>query len=196
MRNKLMTLFIITICVFISLVGCQDKEYTKEEVYKAFQEQVSKIESYKCTAEVEVIGNKGNTSYTMIHNYTKPDYYKLEVISPKHLKGKTIEYKDGKITVNNPEINDSIELSTNNKDGLYLFVGDFLNNYIQNEDMNMDFYDKYLVLETIIPGDDKYFNKQILYVDIESKVPDKMEILDKEGNIRYIVKYKNFEYKK
>ena len=195
-RNKWMTLLIVTICLSVSFVGCQARESTKEEVYKKFQEQVSKIKSYTCTAEVEVVGNKGKSSYTLKHYYKKPDNYKLEVILPEHLKGKTIEYRDNKIIVKNPDIDDLIELPNGAKDEQYLFIGDFMKNYLQNEEMTMKFSDSELILEANIPGDDEYFNKQILYINRENKNPDKMEILDNHGNIRFTVKYDNFEYKK
>ena len=52
-----------------------------------------------------------------------------------------------------------------------------------------------LVLETIIPGENKYFAKQILYIDKESKNPEKMEILNSEGKVNFTVNYKNFECK-
>ena len=60
----------------------------------------------------------------------------------------------------------------------------------------MNLSDSELVLETNIPGDSEYFSKQILYINKENKTPNKMEILDKEGNIRFTVKYDNFKYKK
>ncbi|WP_234781212.1 hypothetical protein [Clostridioides difficile] len=53
----------------------------------------------------------------------------------------------------------------------------------------------HLVLETFIPGDNKYFNKQVLYVNADTKNPEKMEVLDKEGVPRFTVKYKDFEYR-
>ena len=196
MRNKWMTLLIITIGLSVSFVGCQTGESTKEEVYKKFQEQVSKIESYTCTAEIEVVGNKGKSSYTLKHYYKKPDNYKLEVISPENLKGKTMEYKDNKIIVKNPDIDDLIELPNESKDQQYLFIGDFMKNYLKNEELTMNSSDSELILEASIPGDSEYFNKQILYINKENKNPDRMEILDKEGNIRFTVKYDNFEYKK
>ncbi|EQE89391.1 putative lipo domain protein [Clostridioides difficile CD104] len=52
-----------------------------------------------------------------------------------------------------------------------------------------------MVLETFIPGDNKYFNKQVLYVNADTKNPEKMEVLDKEGVPRFTVKYKDFEYR-
>lgn len=196
MRNKWMTLLIITIGLSVSFVGCQTRESTKEDVYKKFQEQVSKIESYTCTAEIEVVGNKGMSSYTLKHYYKKPNNYKLEVVSPEHIKGKTMEYKDNKIIVKNPDIDDIFELPNSSKDQQYLFIGDFMRNYLQNEEITMNSSDSELILEANIPGDDEYFNKQILYIDKGNKKPDKMEILDKNGKIRFTVKYDNFEYKK
>ena len=47
-----------------------------------------------------------------------------------------------------------------------------------------------------IPGNTKYFSKQILYIDSKTNYPAKLEILDQEGNNRFIVNYSDFEYKK
>lgn len=195
MRNKWMTLIII-IGLSVSFVGCQTGESTKEDVYEKFKEQVSKIDSYTCTAEVEVVGNKGKSNYTLKHYYKNPDNYKLEIISPENLKGKTMEYKGDKVLVKNPDIDDVIELPNDSKNQQYLFIGDFIKNYLQNDEILMNLSDSELVLEANIPGDSEYFSKQILYINKENKTPNKMEILDKEGNIRFTVKYDNFKYKK
>lgn len=196
MRNKWMTLLIIIIGLSMIFVGCQTEESTKEDVYEKFKEQVSKIDSYTCTAEVEVVGNKGKSNYTLKHYYKNPDNYKLEIISPENLKGKTMEYKGDKVLVKNPDIDDIIELPNDSKNQQYLFIGDFIKNYLQNNEILMNLSDSELVLETNIPGDSEYFSKQILYINKENKTPNKMEILDKEGNIRFTVKYDNFKYKK
>lgn len=195
MRNKWMTLIII-IGLSVSFVGCQTGESTKEDVYEKFKEQVSKIDSYTCTAEVEVVGNKGKSNYTLKHYYKNPDNYKLEIISPENLKGKTMEYKGDKVLVKNPDIDDVIELPNDSKNQQYLFIGDFIKNYLQNDEILMNLSDSELVLEANIPVDSEYFSKQILYINKENKTPNKMEILDKEGNIRFTVKYDNFKYKK
>ena len=190
------SLLLIAMGVFTSLVGCQTKEATEDEIYEKFQEKVSKVQSYSCIAEVEVRGNKSKSTYILKHNYNKPNNYYLEVLSPENLKGNIIEYKDGKVVVKNSKINDLIEFSNNDENEKYLFVGDFTNNFLQKEDTNIKLSNDKLVLEATIPGDDEYFNKQVLYVDIEKKVPTKMEILDKEGKTKFIITYKNFQYKK
>ena len=196
MKTKCMALLLIVIGVFSSLVGCQMKEATEDEIYEKFQEKVSKVQSYSCIAKVKVIGNKGKSNYILRQSYKKPNNYYLEVLSPENLKGNIMEYKDDKILIKNSKINDLIEFSDDNKAEQHLFVGDFINNFLRKEEVDIKLSDDKLVLESIIPGDDEYFNKQVLYVDIQEKVPTSMEILDKQGNIKFIITYKDFEYKK
>lgn len=197
MKNKwsiLLASFITMIFVFT--VGCTNKEYTADELYEDFKDQISKVSSYTCIAKVEAIGNKENTTYIFKHTYKKPDYYKLEVKSPKNLKGKTIEYKNNKIIINNPKINDTVEFKNINNDARYLFIGDFINNYRKDENTKLELTENELKIEVKIPGNNKYFNKQILYVNNKTKTPDKMEIVDNEENPRFIVTYEDFKYNK
>lgn len=197
MKNKwsiLLSSFITMIFVFT--VGCTNKEYTADELYEDFKDQISKVSSYTCIAKVEAIGNKENTTYIFKHTYKKPDYYKLEVKSPKNLKGKTIEYKNNKIIINNPKINDTVEFKNINNDARYLFIGDFINNYRNDENTKLELTENELKIEVKIPGNNKYFNKQILYVNNKTKTPDKMEIVDNEENPRFIVTYEGFKYNK
>ena len=156
MKNNLSILSIsFMLMISVCIVGCMNKQQTKEEIYDDFKNQISNISSYTCTANVEAIGNKENTTYVFKHTYKKPDYYKLEVILPKNLKGKTIEYKDDKVLVHNPDINDTIELPNINDDAHYLFIGDFIKNYMQNESANLEATDNELKIEIEIPGDNK-----------------------------------------
>ncbi|HSQ88601.1 germination lipoprotein GerS [Romboutsia sp.] len=196
MKIKWAKLIVITIIILGIIIGCQKRESTKEEVYEEFQKKISTMKSYKCSAEVEVVGNKSAHNYIFIHNYNKPNNYKLEVISPEHLKGKTMEYKKDKVFIKNPNIDDIVELPNTGRNDQYMFIGDFIKNYLQNEEMKMQLTKGNLILETYIPGDDEYFNKQVLYLNTETKIPEKMEILDVKGDTRFTVSYKDFEYKK
>lgn len=188
-----MTLFIVVIGVLISMTACQKKEYTNEEFYEEFKKNVSKIESYSCIAEMDVMSNKGKSSYTLKQSYDKSNEYKIEFISPNHLKGKVIVYKDDKVIIKNTDINDTIELSNQNKGEL--IIGAFMRSYIEADDINIDSSDEYITLEIKIPNEED-LSKQILYINKESKLPDKLELLDKDENIRISIKYKDIEYKK
>lgn len=196
MNKKWAILIVIIIGILGIIIGCQKKQSTKEEVYKEFQKKISTMKSYKCSAEVAVVGNKSAHNYIFIHNYNKPDNYKLEVISPQHLKGKTMEYKKDKVFIKNPDIDDIVELPNTGRNDQYMFIGDFIKNYLQNEEMKMQLAKGNLILQTWIPGDNEYFNKQVLYLNTETKNPEKMEILDIKGNIRFTVNYKDFEWGK
>lgn len=196
MKKKWAILIIVMIGILVVFIGCQKRESTKEEVYIEFQKKISQMNYYKCEAQVEVVGNKSAQNYTYIHTYNKPNNYKIEVISPNHLKGKTIEYKNNKIIVKNPNIDDLVELPNIGKNNQYMFIGDFIKNSLQNEEMDIKLFKESLVLQTNIPGEDEYFNKQVLYVSAETKNPTKMKILDIDGNTRFTVNYKDFEYKK
>lgn len=196
MKKKWAVLLLITFGIIIIIIGCQKRESTKEEVYRDFQKQILSMKSYNCIAEIEVVGNKQPQNYVLIHSYKKPDNYKLEVVSPEHLKGKTMEYTNDKILVKNPDIKDIVELPNIGKNNQYLFIGDFIKNYLQNEEISIKLLKGNLVLETHIPGDNTYFNKQVLYVNTKTKNPVKMEILDYEGTPRFTVNYKEFKHKK
>jgi len=104
-----------------------------------------------------------------------------------------MEYKNNKILVKNPDIDDIIELPNLGRNDQYMFIGDFIKNYLQNEEIETQLAKGNLILETCIPGEDEYFNKQVLYVNAETKNPDKMEILDIKGKNRFTVSYKDFK---
>lgn len=193
--KKWTTIVIIVITVFAIVIGCQRRESTKEEVYKEFQKKIVNMSSYQCIAEVEASGNKSSHNYVFIHSYIKPDYYKLEVLEPENLKGKIMEYKDDKVIISNTDIEDKIELPNTEDNKQYAFIGDFIKNYLQNEEVDIKLSNDSLILETTIPGDNEYFNKQILYVNKETKNPEKMEILNAEGKPNFTVKYTEFECK-
>ena len=151
--------------------------------------------SYTCTANITVINNKSQSKYIINHTYKKPSYYKLEIIEPENLKGKTMEYYENKIVIKNQSLGDVIELPKVGNNKLYLFVGDFIQDYARKKSVRMNFYnDDQLALEIDIP-ENIYFSKQILYIDKKTKNPVKMEILDNEGEKKFIVEYTDFESK-
>lgn len=195
MKTKWTIILICIITTVVIFIGCEKKQSTKEEVYDNFQKKISTMSSYTCTAEIKAVGNKSEHKYVFIHNYKKPNNYKLEVVSPKHLKGKTIEYKDDNITINNPEINDTLELTIGEKDNQYMFIGNFIETYLPDSSVKVSLSDNKLVLEKQIQGDSEYFNKQVLYVNADTNLPEKMEILDKNDSIKFVLNYKNFKCK-
>ena len=62
--------------------------------------------------------------------------------------------------------------------------------------MNIKSTNSSLVLEVSISGGSEYFDKQLLYINLKTKQPEKMEILDVKGDPKFIVTYNEFEWKK
>lgn len=196
MKKKWAIIIVSLLIVVLTIgVGCQKKQSTKEEAYNDFQKKITKMTSYKCRADIEALGNKKSQKYSLIHEYTDSEHFKLKVLEPEHLKGKTIEYKGDKIIVINPNVDDKIIMPNVGEDSQHLFIGDFIKNYMQGEEVKIELKDSNLKLTTSIPGNTKYFDKQILYVDAKKNYPTKLEILDQEGNKRFEVNYSNFEYR-
>ena len=187
-------LFIVFACVVLILSGCSKvKQQTEEEVYSDFQKKINLMTSYTCTANITVVNNKSESKYIVNHTYKKPSYYKLEIIEPQNLKGKTMEYYEDKIVIKNQKLGDVIEFPKVGNNKLYLFIGDFIQDYSRKESVEINFYnDEQLALKIDVPNN-IYFKKQILYIDKKTKNPVKMEILDNEGKQKFIVEYTDFK---
>lgn len=184
-------IILIFLTIFM-LTGC--KESTKEEVYFKLQKKLGDIKSYSCIAYVDAKGNKSTKTYVFKHYYKYPDYYKLVVLSPTNIEGLTTIYDKNNILISNPKLKDEFKLKYRDKENKYLFVGDFLNNIMQSEDVKITTSKECIVLETIIPGLSINFSKEKLFVDKKTLKPFMMKIIDDKGNIRFTVKYKNFKY--
>ncbi len=186
-------LFILVILIVtISFTGC--KESTDEEVYYKFQKKINKLDSYSCIATINVCGNKSIKEYEASHYFKSPSYYKLETLNPSNIKGKTTIYDDDKIIIKNPKYNDELKFTNRGIENRYLFVGDFLKNIFENEDLKIGSDKYFLILETNIPGSSFYFNKQKIYVDKKTLKPNKLEIMDVNLKKRFVVNYKEFKY--
>lgn len=197
MKRKWTLLLFLVIIVFGAIfIGCEKTKSTKEEVYKNFQNNILKIKYYKCKADLEVIGNKKSHKYSFIHEYKGNRKFKLVVLTPNHLKGKIMEYTSDKIIIKNPELKDKLVLPNVGKDSQHLFIGDFIENYLQRDSLEIGMKGGYLTLAIPIPGNAKYFSKEILYIDSKKSYPAKLVILDKDGKTRFIVNYSDFKYKK
>lgn len=181
-----------TLLIMLLLTGC--KESTNDEIYYKLHKKLTNLKSYSCIAHVTATGNKSSKEYILKHYFKSQDYYKLEVISPENIKGKTTIYDKEKIIISNPNIKDEFKLTYKGKENRYLFIGDFINNIVENEDLNISSDKNFLILDTSIPGSSAYFNKEKLYIDKKSLEPRKLEILDSNGKTRFTVIYKEFKY--
>ena len=166
-RKTILSIFIL-IFLTINLVGCKNlSQQTKEDIYEDFQKKITKMTSYTCQADITVFNNKSQSKYTINHTY--------------------------KIIIKNKQLDDVVELPNVGDNKLYLFIGDFVQDFMQKDSINIKDSDEQLILEKDISQESNYLSKQILYIDKKTKNPVKVEILNNEGEKKFIVNYTNFQ---
>ena len=68
-----------------------------------------------------------------------------------------------------------------------------MQDFMQKDSINIKDSDEQLILEKDISQESNYLSKQILYIDKKTKNPVKVEILNNEGEKKFIVNYTNFQ---
>lgn len=192
MKTKLLLLF----CILI-LVGCSPK--TDEELYYQVQKKLNDIDSYYCQVEIKSIGNKEPQLYTMEQWFEKPDKYKLRIILPDNIKGKTTVSKGNKALIYNPNIEQTwIMEDFRNSEEQNMFLGYFIKNVLNSEDVTLRGETKddgdYLIITTDIPGNHGYYHREQLYINTKTMKPYLLQVYDAKDQLRIEVKYMEFKY--
>lgn len=189
-------LFLAAILTFT--YGCSMFSEKETDVFYEAQKYFNKMETYRCIADVTVKGNKDTETYKSKHVFKKPDKYVIEVLEPAENQGNIVLYDGKQAWLYNKQIDESFIIKDLEQEAdKNLFVGHFLKNILSNEEIKMNFDDingkKYLVLETDIPGNNKYRYKEKLWIDKENYQPYKLNVLDKDGELFIEVIYTEFK---
>lgn len=194
MKNKLSIPILI---IVLLLAGCSEK--TDEEIFYDAQKKIVSIETYICTADITVYGNKSPQEYTVKQWFKAPDKCRIEIQGPDRIKGKTTIYNGKRAWISNPQIGqewlmEKFSASMEQK----MFLGYFINNFLNTENPTIkrkSIKDKdYIIMETEIPGNHPYFNKEKLWFDVKEYYPYRLKVFDVEDNPRIDVKFLNFSY--
>ncbi len=181
----------------LTLVSCKKADETSamEKIQKALNE----MESYQCDAVLKRISNKGENEYQTKQYYKSTGEYKLELLSPENVAGNYTVFDGKTICQFNPKIGGKVMIDVpESQQRNELFLGQFMKNYMQSEDVSIDVANmdegKCTVLEAVIPGGNKYLSTEKLWVDNETLKPVQFVIYDVDNNERYVITYDNFEY--
>ncbi len=191
---------IIVLGLLLTIIGCSSKkDQTDQDIFYECQKILNKIETYSCEVEITCMGNKKPKKYLMKQWFKKPNKYKLQVISPENLKGKTTISNGEKAWICHPAINQTwIMQNFTNSEEQNMFLGYFIKNCLSSEKMDMHKKKigskKYLVIDTSIPGNHVYFNQEKLWIDTENMQPFLLQVFDGEGKMRIEVRYNQFQY--
>lgn len=181
----------------LALAGCSNASDTDE--YANIQDKLVNMESYSCEAEVTFYSNKGENKYTINQQAKNDGRYFLETTSPDSVKGNIILFDGNMLWQYNPNLDSKISVGDKDKmerKEICLFT--FLENYLKSKDVALETANIdesiYTILEAKIPGGNKYFDSEKLFINNETKAPERLVIYDTEGKERVLVTYNNFVY--
>lgn len=188
---------VVLVALLLLLSGC--KQSTNEEIYYKIQKKLNTIESYQCIAKIQVNNQGQETEYVFQQTFKAPNQYRLEVLAPEGLKGNLTIYNGKTAWLKHPSINQTWKIDNfQQSQEQLMFIGYFLKNYISSKESDYEVEEvegeKYLVMETSIPGGNYYFASQKLWVRTKDALPLKLLIYDEKKNIRFKVYYSDFVY--
>lgn len=188
--------------VFILLIsmiftGCSSK--TDQELLYDCQRKIHKMESYACEVEITVIGNRRPETYRMRQWFKKPNMYRLELLEPENLKGKTTIFDGKRAYIIHPQIGQVWRMEDfQNSEEQKMFLGYFIQNYLSSQNVEIhrrkEKNEEYLVIDIDIPGNHVYFSKERLWVHTKTLAPYLLQVFDAKDQMRIIVKYLDFQY--
>ena len=163
------------------------------------QDKITNMESYACHARVSHMDNEKTSTYETKQVYQMDGQYKVEVIKPGHLAGLTTICDGDKIVQYHPKLDQSklSKLSPNNFRN-QMFLGTFVQNYLQSEDVSIQVQNVEesltTVLEAIIPGGSEHMNTQRVWIDQKTSKPVQMSIYNKDNKETIKIEFLEFTY--
>ncbi|KGG80523.1 hypothetical protein Y919_05660 [Caloranaerobacter azorensis H53214] len=192
---KRIALLLLLSILFLNACG----KITDEQIFYKIQKKYNKMESYSCFAKIIINGGKELKEYKVKQIFKRPNKYIIQIIEPEESKGITTVYNGEQAWIYHPQIDQSI-LIRDYKDSPdeNMFVGYFLRNLITTEMVKLESEriedNDYLIITTMIPGNNKYRMYQKLWVDKKTYLPYKLYILDKDEKIAVEIYYSKFLY--
>lgn len=185
------------IILMLTLAGCSKANETND--YATIQDKLVNMETYSCEASLTFYSNKGENQYTITQQAKNDGKYLIETIAPEDLKGNIILFDGNMVWQYNPNLDSKISVGDKEKmERKQICLFTFLENYVKSKDVALETANIddsiYSVLEAKIPGDNKYFDSEKLFINNETKTPEKLVIYDDNGKERILVTYNNFVY--
>lgn len=160
--------------------------------------KIAEMKGYTSNAEIEIVGNKGTSSYKVKQYYLSPDKVRIEVLEPDFIRGKITIYDGEKWIIYNPLINQKIQVKESKNSEEFIYLGVLQKSLLSGEEAKFKYANKdgkdYIEIKATIPGGNKYRRSVVLYVTKENYYPVFMEIFDDDNNVVVKVKYSDFVY--
>lgn len=203
MNKVLKSLFIIFVlfCIFLvskNIIKTEKADYKNEKngnnkSINEIEQYILNVSSYKAKIEVTVKSNKNVNFYELTQKVSVPNKAKQTALSPKDLQGIEISYEEGVMKIKNTKYN----LTTIYENYPYIsdnsiFLTSFIEEYKKAEDKEIKEKDNKIELSYTL-NKNKYNNKHKLYINKSSLLPENLQILDINNDVKADILYKEIE---
>ena len=183
---------IIILGLFFILCGCKN---LGDNLLKKWQQKLEKVDSYSLKGSMTINSNEDTFVYNVNADKTKDGYYKVSLINQTNNHEQIIlKNKDG-VYVITPDLNKSFKFQSdwpNNGSQSYLLdilLKDVLND---NNVHVVNGTNKYIQCRVNYPNNNTLYSEKIYLKD--NLDVDKVEVLDKDGNIKISFKVDKIIY--
>jgi len=196
--KKIIIFSILIIIVILIIIFFVKKAYNSSvtgnnignKTVEDIKDYILNISSYEAEIEVTVNTNKNTNKYILKQNCVMPDIFTQEVIKPENIKnlktiydGKTLKIENTKLNLT--KIYEEYENIANNT----LFLSTFIENYKNDDGATLKTNNEEIILECSVQNNNKYQEKQILYISKSTGMPIRMEIKDFNKNTSVYILY-------
>ena len=186
----LIIIIIIGIILFFNKNTAKILKFGNNMSSQEIVEYILNINSYETKITVDVKSNKNSNKYILKQQYINPNTITQEVLEPSNISGVRIIKKENNVKLENTNLN----LSTIFEN--YNYIADncldlisFIDDYKNSNESQFEEKDNQIIMKTKSKNDNKYRQYKILYVDVETHLPIKMQIEDYNRNILVYISY-------
>ena len=196
-RIIITTIFFILIIAFFIFFKKTDYKFINNGnniSSQSAEENILNMNSYQAQIEVTVKSNKNTNIYLMNQEYKGPNECFQEVIEPQNIAGVKINYKEGRLLIENTKLNlqtiyeNYPYIATNN-----LFLTSFVEEYKKSQNTKKKTEGEEIILEINSNEKNKYKINKKLYINSKTGKPIKLEVQDITQNTSVYILYNEIE---
>ena len=201
MKNKKILFFILILLVAILIITFfylntyKNSKIVNNIDKSNIKEYILNISSYEAKATITVKSNKNTNKYIVKQQYNSNKVFKQEILEPENIKGLITIYDGNNLKIENTKLNlsniyENYQFISNNVLDLYAF----LENYKNASNPEYEENDTQIIMKLKNDNLNNYNIFQNLYIDKNTALPTKMEIIDKNKNTLVYIEYNEISF--
>jgi outer membrane lipoprotein-sorting protein len=187
--------FIVFLGMLLILSGCGNS--SDKSIAKDLKKKVESVSAYRMKGTLEIYRNEEKYTYDVDSSYQEEDLFKVNLVNQNNNHEQIILKNSSGVYVITPTLNKSFKFQSDwpyNNSQIYLLqpiITDLNNdNNLTVEKTN----DGYILSSKVNYSSEKDFDKQKVYLDKDKNIL-KVEVLDKDGNVKMLLTIKDIDYK-